>query len=137
MSVVAHISKNTITKKEVINKDVVEAVKEVAIELLKAWDPTASDFIVLRDFYSISYPAPLSRELLEKVRKYSPKRVENRVEIALPVYEIVHSAQWSVEGIDVGDAVVIFPYIDEATTEEILRGVIQSFTSPKEEGDLE
>ncbi|RFA94216.1 DUF2286 domain-containing protein [Pyrobaculum aerophilum] len=133
MSVVAHISKNTITKKEVVNKDVVEAVKEVAIELLKAWDPTASDFIVLRDFYSISYPAPLSRELLEKVRKYSPKRVENRVEIALPVYEIVHSAQWSGNSLNIGDAVVVFPYVDEATTEEVLRGIMEGFAAQEEE----
>lgn len=133
MSVVAHISKNSVVKREVVNKDVVEAVKGVAAELLKAWDPTTSDFIVLRDYYSVSYPAPLTRELLEKIRRFSPKRVENRVEVALPVYEIIHGAQWSGEGINVGEAVVVFPYVDDATTDEVLRGVVESLAGGGDE----
>jgi Uncharacterized protein conserved in archaea, COG5399 len=56
----------------------------------------------------VSYPAPLTRELLEKIRKYSPKRVENRVEVALPIFEIVHGAQWAGESLQVGDATVVF-----------------------------
>jgi len=115
MSVVASVSKNSVVKKEVMNKDVMEAVKEVAIDLLKSWDPASSDFIILRDFYSVSYPAPLSRELLEKIKKYSPKRVENRIEVTLPV----------------------FPYIDDATTEEVLRGIIQNLAASEEGEELE
>jgi hypothetical protein len=137
MSVVAHITKNTVVKREVVNKDVMEAVKDVAMELLKAWNPAASDFIILRDFYSVSYPAPLSRELLEKVRKYSPKRIENRVEVTLPVFEIVHGAQWAGDSLSVGDAVVVFPHIDDATTEEVLRGVVQNLAGQEEGEDLE
>lgn len=110
-----------------------EAVKEVATELLKQWDPETSDFIMLRDFYSVSYPVPLSKELVEKIRKYSPKRVENRVEVGLPIYEILHGAQWSGENLQVGEATVVFLYIDEETTEEILNGVVQNFAPEKEE----
>jgi Uncharacterized protein conserved in archaea len=133
MSVVAKVSKNNVVKKEVINKDVMEAVKDVAIDLIKTWDPASSDFIILRDYYSVSYPAPLTRELFEKVRKYSPKRVEDRVEVTLPIFEIVYGAQWAGESLQVGDATVVFPFIDEATTEEVLRGVIQSLSTPPEE----
>lgn len=50
MSVVASVSKNSVVKKEVMNKDVMEAVKEVAIDLLKSWDPASSDFIILKRF---------------------------------------------------------------------------------------
>jgi hypothetical protein len=124
-------------KKEVMNKDVMEAVKEVAIDLLKSWDPASSDFIILRDFYSVSYPAPLSRELLEKIKKYSPKRVENRIEVTLPVFEIVYGAQWTGESLQVGDAAVVFPYIDDATTEEVLRGIIQNLAASEEGEELE
>jgi len=92
VSVVAKVSKSSVVKREVVNKDVMEAVKDVAVELIKSWDPSSSDFIILRDYYSVSYPAPLTRELLEKIRRYSPKRVENRVEVALPIFEIVHGA---------------------------------------------
>ena len=137
MSVVASVSKNSVVKKEVTNKDVMEAVKEVAIDLLKSWDPASSDFIILRDFYSVSYPAPLSRELLEKTKKYSPKRVENRIEVTLPVFEIVYGAQWTGESLQVGDATVVFPYIDDATTEEVLRGIIQNFAASEEGEELE
>ncbi|MFN3803639.1 MAG: DUF2286 domain-containing protein [Pyrobaculum sp.] len=126
MSVIAVISKNEVIKKEVVEKEVVEVVKKMAIELIKSWNPLSSDFIVLRDFYSLSYPAPLSRELLEKIRKFSPRRVENKVEVSLPIYEIVYDAQWAGGGLQIGDATVIFPYIDEKTTEEILRGVIEN-----------
>jgi hypothetical protein len=137
MSVVASVSKNSVVKKEVMNKDVMEAVKEVAIDLLKSWDPASSDFIILRDFYSVSYPAPLSRELLEKIKKYSPKRVENRIEATLPVFEIVYGAQWTGESLQVGDATVVFPYIDDATTEEVLRGIIQNLAASEEGEELE
>jgi hypothetical protein len=137
MSVVASVSKNSVVKKEVMNKDVMEAVKEVAIDLLKSWDPASSDFIILRDFYSVSYPAPLSRELLEKIKKYSPKRVENRIEVTLPVFEIVYGAQWTGESLQVGDATVVFPYIDDATTEEVLRGIIQNLAASEEGEELE
>jgi Uncharacterized protein conserved in archaea len=124
-------------KREVVNKDVIEAVKDVAVELIKSWDPSSSDFIIFRDYYSVSYPAPLTRELLEKIRKYSPKRVENRVEVALPIFEIVHGARWAGESLQVGDATVVFPYIDDATTEEVLRGVVQSLSAPEEEEAFE
>jgi hypothetical protein len=137
MSVVASVSKNSVVKKEVMNKDVMEAVKEVAIDLLKSWDPASSDFIILRDFYSVSYPAPLTRELLEKIKKYSPKRVENRIEVTLPVFEIVYGAQWTGESLQVGDATVVFPYIDDATTEEVLRGIIQNLAASEEGEELE
>jgi hypothetical protein len=137
MSVVASVSKNSVVKKEVMNKDVIETVKEVAIDLLKSWDPASSDFIILRDFYSVSYPAPLSRELLEKIKKYSPKRVENRIEVTLPVFEIVYGAQWTGESLQVGDATVVFPYIDDATTEEVLRGIIQNLAASEEGEELE
>jgi hypothetical protein len=137
MSVVASVSKNSVVKKEVMNKDVMEAVKEVAIDLLKSWDPASSDFIILRDFYSVSYPAPLTRELLEKIKKYSPKRVENRIEVTLPVFEIVYGAQWTGESLQVGDATVVFPYIDDATTEEVLRGIIQNLAASEEGEEFE
>lgn len=133
MSVVAKISKNTIVKKEVVGRDVVEVVKDVAIELLKSWDPTSSDFIILRDFYSVSYPAPLSKDLYEKLKKYSPKRIEDRVEVTLPVFEIVHGAEWAGESLQVGDATVVFPYINDTTTEEVLKGVAQSLAASEEE----
>ncbi|MEM1518997.1 MAG: DUF2286 domain-containing protein [Pyrobaculum sp.] len=133
MSVVAKISKNTIVKKEVVSRDVVEVVKDVAIELLKSWDPTSSDFIILRDFYSVSYPAPLSKDLYEKLKKYSPKRIEDRVEVTLPVFEIVHGAEWAGESLQVGDATVVFPYINDITTEEVLKGVAQSLAASEEE----
>lgn len=137
MSVVASVSKNSVVKKEVMYKDVMETVKEVAIDLLKSWDPASSDFIILRDFYSVSYPAPLTRELLEKIKKYSPKRVENRIEVTLPVFEIVYGAQWTGESLQVGDATVVFPYIDDATTEEVLRGIIQNLAASEEGEELE
>jgi len=137
MSVVATISKSTVVKREVVEGDVYEVVKSVAFELLKKWEPSASDFIILRDFYTVLYPIPVSKELIEKIRRFSPKRVENGVQVALPVFEIVYGAQWSEDNIQVEDATVVFPYIDEETTERVLRGVVEGFSAASEEEGLE
>ena len=135
MSVVATISKSTVVKKEIVEGDVYEVVKGVASELLKRWEPSVSDFIILRDFYTVQYPIPVSKELIEKIKRFSPKRVENSVQVALPVFEIVYGAQWSGDSIQVEEATVVFPYIDEKTTEEVLRGVVEGFSAASEEED--
>lgn len=63
--------------------------------------------------------------------------MENRIEVTLPVFEIVYGAQWTGESLQVGDATVVFPYIDDATTEEVLRGIIQNLAASEEGEELE
>lgn len=142
MSVVATISNGKVVGRELVDMDVFDVVKKVARGLLERWDPSASDFIVLRDTYTATYKAPISRELLEKIKRYSPKRIEDRVEAYLPVFEIIHGGQWSGESLNVGDATVVFPYVDEETTEEILRKTAEELAGGEEaeegvDGDLE
>lgn len=136
MSVVATISNGKVVNRELVDMEVFDVAKRVARELLERWDPSSSDFIVLKDTYTVSYRAPISRELLERIRRYSPKRVEDRVEAYLPVFEIIHGGQWSGESLKVGDATIVFPYVDEETTEEILRRTAEELAG-EEEGDGE
>lgn len=136
MSVVATISNGKVVNRELVDMEVFDVAKRVARELLERWDPSSSDFIVLKDTYTVSYRAPISRELLERIRRYSPKRVEDRVEAYLPVFEIIHGGQWSGESLKVGDATIVFPYVDEETTEEILRRTAEELAG-EEEGEGE
>ncbi len=132
MSVVAVISGNKIVKREIVEGDVLEVVKRVAVDLLDQWDPTRSDFVILRDFHTHKYPAPISRELFEKIKRYSPKRVGDVVEVVFPVFEIIHEALWSGGEMQIDTATLIFPHVDQQTTERVLSEIMENLSQELE-----
>jgi len=100
---------------------------------LGRWNPALSDFIILRDFVTLSYPAPVTKELLEKIREFSPKRVGDRVEVTVPVFEVVYNSTWAGDDMKIDDAVVVAPHIDDASDEQIINSILQEFAAPGEE----
>ncbi|MEZ0248752.1 MAG: DUF2286 domain-containing protein [Thermoproteus sp.] len=135
MSLVARISNGKVVEKKIVGDKVMEAVKKEGAQWLNRWNPAMSDFIILRDFVTLSYPAPITKELLEKIREFSPKRVGDKIEVTVPVFEVVYNSTWAGDNMKIDDAVVVAPHIDDSSDEQILSSVLQEFAEP--EGELE
>ena len=119
------MSQGRVVDRRVEDGDIFDKVKQYATELIKAWDPRTEDFIIVRDFVSVSFPAPITRELLEKIRNFQPRRVENRVEVTLPIYQIVYRSEWVGDNLNIGESVVIYPSTTEEKDREIEETVIK------------
>ncbi|MFP3349719.1 MAG: DUF2286 domain-containing protein, partial [Thermoproteus sp.] len=130
MSLVARISNGKVVERRVVAEKVAEAVKKEGAQWLGRWNPALSDFIILRDFVTLSYPAPVTKELLEKIREFSPKRVGDRVEVTVPVFEVVYNSTWAGDDMKIDDAVVVAPHIDDASDEQIINSILQEFAAP-------
>ncbi|AEA12658.1 MAG: DUF2286 domain-containing protein [Thermoproteus sp.] len=133
MSLVARISNGKVVEKRVVEEKIMEAVKKEGARWLDRWNPALSDFIILRDFVTLSYQAPITRELLEKIREFSPKRVGDKIEVTVPVFEVVYNSTWAGDNMRIDDAVVVAPHIDDASDEQIISSVLQEFAAPEEE----
>ncbi|MCI4464493.1 MAG: DUF2286 domain-containing protein [Thermoproteus sp.] len=133
MSLVARISNGKVVERRVVAEKVAEAVKKEGAQWLGRWNPALSDFIILRDFVTLSYPAPVTKELLEKIREFSPKRVGDRVEVTVPVFEVVYNSTWAGDDMKIDDAVVVAPHIDDASDEQIINSILQEFAAPEED----
>lgn len=132
MSLVARISNGKVIEKKIVGDKVMEAVKKEGAQWLNKWNPAMSDFIILRDFVTLSYPAPITKELLEKIREFSPKRVGDKIEVTVPVFEVVYNSTWAGDNMKIDDAVVVAPHIDDASDEQILNSVLQEFAEPED-----
>lgn len=139
MSLVARISNGKIVEKSVAEGKVFEVVKKRGAELLGKWNPALSDFIILRDFVTLTFPAPITKELLEKIREFSPKRIGDKIEVTVPVFEVVYNSTWAGDNMKIDDAVVVAPHIDDESDGQILDQVVGEFaeSGAEEEEDLE
>lgn len=128
--VVLRVSQGRVVDRRVEDGDIYDRVKHYVTELVKSWDPRAEDFIVVRDYISVNFPAPITRDLLERIRSFQPRRVENRIEVTIPVYQIVYKSEWVGDNLSIGESVVLYPSIsddkDREIEEMVLRDVIGS-----------
>ncbi len=133
MSLVARISNGKVVERRVVGEKVAEAVKKEGAQLLNKWNPALSDFIILRDFVTLTFQAPITKELLDKIREFSPKRVGDKIEVTVPVFEIVYNSTWTSDNMRIDDAVIIAPHIDESSDEQIMNSILQELAEPAEE----
>ena len=134
-SVVVYIENNKVVNKEVVNGDVKDVAKMYAKKLIDVWDPETSDFIVLRDQYTLTLKLPLSKELVEKLRRYSIRRVGDKAEATIPIYEIAYSSRWSEDSFEPDKFVIILPEINENVTNEVTDAIINAFKKGEEESE--
>ncbi|CCC80844.1 DUF2286 domain-containing protein [Thermoproteus tenax] len=132
MSIVAKISQGKIVEKRIVEGKVYDAVKREGAALLNKWNPTSSDFIILRDYVTLSYKAPITKELLEKIREFSPKRIGDKIEVTVPVFEVVYNSTWTGDNMKIDDAVVVAPHIDDESDQRILDSVAREFAEAEE-----
>mgnify|MGYP001770631117 FL=1 len=132
MSLVVRVSNGKVVERKVVEEKVADAVKKEGAQWLNRWNPALSDFIILRDFVTLSFQAPITRELLDKIREFSPKRVGDKIEVTVPVFEVVYNSTWTGDNMKIDDAVIIAPHIDDSSDEQIINSVLAEF-QPTEE----
>lgn len=132
MSLVVRVSNGKVVERKVVEEKVADAVKKEGAQWLNRWNPALSDFIILRDFVTLSFQAPITRDLLDKIREFSPKRVGDKIEVTVPVFEVVYNSTWTGDNMKIDDAVIIAPHIDDSSDEQIINSVLAEF-QPTEE----
>jgi hypothetical protein len=123
-SLVIHCEDGTIVNETVKQKDLVETVKEELIETLKKWDPRESDLMVFSTQNEAQVPAPLSKEMLDILKPFSPARQGDKVVFNLPIYIISYRIEHLSEN-EFRDhaAVVVAPYINDE-----LKGQVETWS---------
>jgi len=110
----AHSGK--IKKKEVVEGQLEDIVKEVAKNLLiNDWLPTFSDFMILRDSIEIELKVGTDREIIAKYKEHGLKRTgKDTLTSNLPIYLIVYeSLKVSEDKYHDRGVAVVAPYIRE------------------------
>lgn len=130
--VIVRIEQGKVVDKEVVKGEIKDVVRNFAKKLLDEWDVETSDFIVLRDNYTISLKVPISKEIFEKLRKYNIRRVGDKAEAIIPIYEITYSNRWTEETFQTDKFIVILPYINDKITDEVINAVIQTLSQEEE-----
>ncbi len=133
--IIVHIEKNKVSKKEIVKGNLISVVKEYAKKLIDEWDPETSDFIILRDNYTVTYKVPLKRDIADKVRRYGARRVGDKVEVLVPVFEITSSNRWVEGTFQADNFIVIMPYIDDEATNQVIDSIIRSLSSEEVESE--
>ncbi len=131
--VIVYIEGNKISKTERVKGDLVQIVKTYAKKLIDEWDAEVSDFIILRDSYTVTLKIPLKPEVADIAKKYGARRVGNQAEVTIPVYEISCSNRWVEDSFQADNFIIIFPYISDEVTEQIANAVIRSLTTKESE----
>ncbi len=134
-TVIVRIERDSVKGVEVLNGDVYAAVKEYAKIGIDSWNPATSDFLVLRDMYTVELPVPIPRDVLSRVEKFSPKRIGDRAEVTIPIFEIIYGNEWVGDNMVSERAIALFPYISDKHTEEIIRSVLESLREGAGEGE--
>lgn len=132
-SVVVYVENNKVVNKEIVDGDVRDVAKIYAKKLIDIWDPELSDFVVLRDQYTLSLKLPLSKDLVEKLRRYSIRRERDKAIAIIPIYEIAYSSKWGEDSFEPDKYVIIIPEINENVTNEITNAIISTFSRKEEE----
>ncbi|NPB00291.1 MAG: DUF2286 domain-containing protein [Crenarchaeota archaeon] len=134
--VIVYIEGNKITKTEKVKGGLIQVVKEYAKKLIDQWDAETSDFIILRDNYTVTLKIPLKPEIADIAKKYGAKRVGDHAEITIPVYEISSSNRWIEGSFQADNFIVIFPYLTDEVTDQIANAVIRSLAEARAEEEL-
>ncbi len=135
-TVVVRIERDGVAGIEVLEGDIYATVKEYAKQGIDTWNPTTSDFLVLRDAYTVELPVPIPREVLLHIEKFSPKRVGDRAEVTIPIFEIIYGNEWVGDNMVSERAIALFPYVSDQHTEQIIKSILMSLREGRE-GDEE
>jgi len=131
--VVIVIENGEVRKIEKKSGELEDVVKDIARKELEEWDVTSSDFVVLRDSYSLTLPLPLTKEQYEKLHKYGIKRRGNVAEVDLPIFEISREISFEgEEGPSAGRVIVVAPYVNDDVTRDIANQVTEALKGVEE-----
>jgi hypothetical protein len=78
------------------SKDAARIAKDIAARALELWDPTSSDFTIIRSELELRYKLPIDPDLYDIIEELKlPKEVESgELIIKVPVYTISFDNTW-------------------------------------------
>ena len=120
-------------------------VKDEAKKLIDLWEPSFSDFVIIKENYEISLSLPLTKEQFEKYSKFNIRRSrEGYALVNIPVYIISYDNEWIEDDYLDKKVRIITYYVDEEYVEEIkswaeqiTKGMRREFRIELTEEDLE
>ncbi len=135
--VIVYIDNNKVVKKEKVQGDIITVVKNYAKKLIDEWNAETSDFIVLRDNYTLTLKKPIKPEIVDTIRKFGVRHMGDKVEVTIPVYELLYSNRWVEESFQADSLILILPYLGDDVTDQITETVLKTLTARQEEEELE
>ncbi len=129
------VEKGKVIETSILDGDLKDIAKKIAREALEEWNPSISEFIVLRDEEEITFKLPISDKLMNILRELPFER-KNDKEIVLkyPYYTISFDNRKIDDDYIEYKVILIGPYIDDDFTTwlETLAANITSEKSPPE-----
>lgn len=121
-------------RQEVVEGNLYEKVKEVALKLIEKWDPSLSDFTVIRGGYELTYKIPVPVDVLDKIQEYGLQvaRSGNEAIITLPVYTISYNNEWTGDTYRDRAICIVTYYIDEDAKKQIIDYAVDATSKPKQ-----
>jgi len=119
-ALVIHTNKGRVKEiKRVSTDDLVELVKSLAIRALKGWDAN-SDFVVMKDTYTIILEIPLRGEEFDELRKYNLRRKGSLAVADIPVYGISCKNRWTDKGVEILELILVAPSVSDRVDGELI-----------------
>ncbi len=104
------------------DKGLEEVLKEYTKKAVDEWDPTLSDFTVMKTMYEIRYKLPISPDLYDvfTALELPMKRSGNEIYVEIPVYTVSFDNRWSEGAYRDIKVYVITYYFDEDMKKQII-----------------
>ncbi len=123
-----------ISEKSVIeSEDIYNVVKEYAEKAFQQWNPSTSDFTVLRTKYEYRVKLPIDPDLLDLIEELNlDKRMElGELVIEVPLVTISYDNEWIGENYHEKRMYIVTPYLDSRFEEEIEKYAIDATKEAK------
>jgi len=105
--------------KRVNADDIVELVRRLAMSALKRWDAD-SDFIIMKDTYTIILEIPLKEEEFSSLRNYNLRRKGSLAVADIPIYGISCKNRWTDKGVEILELVLVAPSVSSRVDNELI-----------------
>ncbi len=138
--IVIRSEEGKITSKEELDKDMASVVKEVAERAFQEWDPSRSDFTVLRTKYDLEYSIPIDPDLLDVIEELGLEKEmqpPNKLIVKLPMVTISFDNEWIGESYYEKKMYIIAPRLDDNAVKQIEEYAIEATKEPKRLSGIE
>ncbi len=132
-TVIVHAEEGKLVASKVVNKIVEEVVKELAKKALEEWDPSSSDFTVIKTTLEVRYKLPIDPNLYERLIELNLEmmREGNDLVVRIPIYTISYDSSWIEDAYHERKIIVLSPYLDDEGKRQLEEYAIETTREPK------
>ncbi|RLE76139.1 MAG: hypothetical protein DRJ56_04560 [Thermoprotei archaeon] len=98
---------------------IIDLVKRLAMEALESWDAD-SDFVVMRDTYTVVLEIPLAEEEFERLKGFNLRRKGSLAVADIPIFGISGKNRCTEQGVEILELVLVAPSISERVDGELV-----------------